>query len=442
FILIIYFGLIFSSLIKEGLPFLEKLGLSYILGLGLTTLMMFFYSWIGVKITLGSIVILLLTLIVLVRYICHFLKRKIEIKIPNMLKEFKFLKRYEKIICVGICLIFFISLLINAYYPVYVWDALALYDFRAKIIAQTGYFVQVAKQFDYFAHYPLLTSLTHTIVYVAGGSNPKFTYFLFYLSFGLIFYGVLRRHTNISVAIFFTFVLVSTPTLFEQSVIAYTNLPYTVFYVTGTLYLYLAVINKSNNYLLLSSLLIGLSTWTRATEPFWLTGIVVVLLYSIYKKSIFPILTYLPGFLIIQQPWKVHLSRFFGDTMSTSGQISSASKILLSGASLNRVIEVVGYIYQNIILTWGPMFFFFLIAAFIDIKNRHKKGHLVLLLIIIVNLLLLFVGTYAFSITNVEWKKIPGSARRMSIFFLPLMIYYIGLVLGNTIFKREQTEFY
>jgi len=44
--------------------------------------------------------------------------------------------------------------------------------------------------------------------------------------------------------------------------------------------------------------------------------------------------------------------------------------------------------------------------------------------------LLLFTGTYIFSIRFPEWKEIPDSAVRISMFFPPLMIYFISLILG------------
>jgi hypothetical protein len=37
-----------------------------------------------------------------------------------------------------------------------------------------------------------------------------------------------------------------------------------------------------------------------------------------------------------------------------------------------------------------------------------------------------------FSFNFAEWNVIPDSARRLAMFFMPLMIYYIGLSLGET----------
>jgi len=144
---------------------------------------------------------------------------------------------------------FVLSFTLTIYYPVYVWDALALYDFRAKIIAQTGFFVQVAGNFTYFAQYPLLTSLTHTIIYLFGGNNPQFTYSIYYVSFAVIFFSLINKESGRLIALIASLFLVTSPEIFQHSIIAYTNLPYTILYVVGVLYLYKAVTKNKYNYI-------------------------------------------------------------------------------------------------------------------------------------------------------------------------------------------------
>ena len=425
------FGYLFSSLIIKDLPLAERGGLSYLLGMGLITLLIFFFSWAGIKITATSIIAIVSGLISLLFFVLVLLKRKIEIRLPNVQRIFIELSWFEKIICLVIGVIFSLSLLIALYYPVYVWDALALYDFTAKIVAQTGYFVQIANQYFYFAQYPLLVPLGHTIVYLFGGSNPQFIYSLYFFSFAAIFYSVIRKGASRPAALFATLLLVTTPALFAHSTFAYTNLPYTAFYVIGIIYLYIAVTRNRPDYLLMSSLLVGLSTWARSAEPLWLAEILIVLIYAVRKKSIYSALIFLVPFFIIQQPWNIFQARLYGPTLSTAGQISLIPAILSTGVDFKRIWDVSLYVYRNVVQSWGPILAIFLIAVFFDIKNWITRKNLIMLLIILANFMTIYTGTYLFSIRFQEWKDIPDSAIRMSMFFPPLMIYYISLVLGK-----------
>ena len=437
FILIVVFGYLFSSLIIRDLPLAERAGLSFLLGIGLVTLLLFFSSWAGIKITAVGILTMVSGLIAFLFFVLGLLKRKTEIGLAKVPRIFKKFNRTEKIICLVMGIIFSSSLLIALYYPVYAWDALALYDFTAKIIAQTGYFVQIANQYFYFAQYPLLVSLGHTIVYLFGGSNPQFIYTFYFMSFALIIYSVVRKESPRLVGLLAALLLVINPRLFGHSTIAYTNLPYTVFYVVGIIYLYQAIVRDRHDYLLMSSLLIGLSTWARAVEPLWITEILIVLIYSIYKRSFYPLLIFLLPILMIRQPWNIFQARLYGGVYSTSGQFSLIGKILEQGIDFRRILDVSVYIYKNVITSWGPIFALFLIAIFFDLKSKLNKKNVKLLLIIFANFLTILIGTYFFSVRFNEWKDIPDSAVRITMFFPPLMIYYISLVFGAALPKGK-----
>ncbi len=426
-ILILYLGYLSSYVMAKKLPLLERLGLSPLLGIGLTTVIMFFYSWAGVKISSASVSLMVLSLVVVLRLTCLLFRRQIGLNPPNVFKIIKNLKWYEKLLCLSIFAVLLLSFVLATYFPVNVWDALALYDFRGKIIAETGYFVQIAGQFDYFAHYPLLTSLTHAVVYLSGGSNPQFTYPLYLASLSLIMFSGIRRFAKRPIALIATLVVVMTPQFFEHSTIAYANLPYAVYYVVGILYLFFSIREDRLDYLLLASVLIGLSTWARSAEPFWITGIIIVTIFSLYKKSLYPLFSYLPGFLIIQQPWRIYLASLYGGHYSTLGQFSYSANAVLNFITFQRIIEVAAYIYRNIILSWGPIILLFLIALLIDFKRALRGRNKIILLILTLNFLALFGGVYLFSVTINEWREIPDSARRMAMFFIPLLIFYIGI---------------
>ena len=135
--------------------------------------------------------------------------------------------------------------------------------------------------------------------------------------------------------------------------------------------------------------------------------------------------------LLIHLPWRIFQAKLYGGIYSASGQISLISPLLSEGINFRRILDVSVYLYQSAIASWGPLLALFLIALFIMFTRRINKRDLVLLLVIVANFLFLFVGTYLFSIRFQEWKEIPDSVVRITMFFPPLMIYFVSLVLGT-----------
>jgi uncharacterized membrane protein len=109
----------------------------------------------------------------------------------------------------------------------------------------------------------------------------------------------------------------------------------------------------------------------------------------------------------------------------------------LGGIDFKRIIDIIVYTYQSVILPWGYVAALFVVAIIIDVSSGYKKKNLIFLSIVAVNFLVLYAGTYLFSLMFKEWREIPDSASRMSMFFPPLMIYYIALVLRGILDKRE-----
>jgi hypothetical protein len=424
-ILITIFGsLIVKVLIKELKPLLV-MSTGFLIGLGLLTFILFAISWIGIRITNLSIWSSVIFMLFATSIPFYLLKRKINFDKLKLL-------RIESAGLLLIAFILALSFLLSVYFPITAWDALALYDFRAKVIADAGYFVQISKNYNYFSHYPLHTSLTHTIIYLTGNLNPQFIYSIYLLVFSVIFYMFLKALTKKNIALISTILLITTPDIFEHSTLAYTNLPYTVLYVSGIIYLFFAFLKENDGYLMISSLLIALSTWVRSDLPFWLTGILFALFYSIKSRRIRPFLLYLIPFMIIQQTWNRFASMSFGNGYSTSGQLSEAGTSLLKNLDISRFFEICSYLYVNIISNWGPLLVLFVICMIVNIFKKRTSS-IILLAIIIVNLVGLFVGTYVFSFKVAEWKEIADSAARMSMFFPPLIIFYSSLVISDNI---------
>lgn len=440
-LLVIFFGYLLCIVFVKEMRLLERLGLSFLLGFGVFTLLMFCYSTLGLRITTPSTLLVLAICIIFLFVFLKLSKRRVSLNPVGLIKSFLSFSKLEKIIVLVFAALGAGSLIISTYFPVYIWDALALYDFRAKIIAEQGFYTQIVKNFWYFDGYPLFTSLSHTLVYIFKGSNPQFLYSLMYLSFIFIFYSNLREFADRKISLMATLILATTPTIFDHSTFAYTNLPYTIFLSTGSIYLFTWLVKKKPiGYLILAAVLTGLSTWTRNPEPFWMVNIFILVFLSMYKfkKYFTPTLIYIICFLTIRGPWK--LVNFYqlidSGAAKTSPVISEvgayATTLFETTFNQARISEVAIFIYKNVIVSWFPILFLFLFCIFINFKDFFKKANTLFLAIIILYFVLLLYGTYIFSFNNSSWSAIPDSARRMAMFFIPLMIFYTGLSLGET----------
>jgi hypothetical protein len=118
-----------------------------------------------------------------------------------------------------------------------------------------------------------------------------------------------------------------------------------------------------------------------------------------------------------------------GTNPLTSEVVSYTTKIFGTPFNLSRINEIAVFIYKNVIVSWYPLLFLFLFCIFINFKNFFRRSSTFFLVIILLNLAFLFYATYIFSFNFSLWSDIPDSAKRMAMFFMPLMIYYIGLSL-------------
>lgn len=407
---------------KKNLPTL--LGLSYVLGIGLLTLIMFLYSLLGIKITsLNTFIILFVLLIPSIYIVKPRLFSISDLKPIGM-------KLFEKVIVMSLLFLIILSLLVSLYWPVYIWDALALYDFVGLVIADMGSFVNIAGSFSYFTNYPLMTSLAHTWVYILGGENPQFLYSLFYISFILIFYGSLRKYVSRTIVLTATILMATTPVIVHHSTFAYTNLSYTTYFVSSTIFLFNFLSTGDRKHLILSGLLLGLSTWTRYTEPFWITNFVVLFIYTVPFKNLVDIVIYTVSFLPIRQPWAIVLSRIKDvKHVTPAGQVADNMSVFLSNINIERFLEISYFLYQNVVRSWFPSIIVFVLALFFGLINYKKKScSLKFLSMVLINAFVLWAGTYIFSIRYDYWDQIAGSAVRMSMFFIPLMLFYSALV--------------
>lgn len=425
---IFVFGYLLSGMFLEER--LERLSLSFILGLGIFTLCWFLLNLVGIPFTLYSGLGLAIILSIILFGLSKLIPRRKEKKTEkSILTYFKDMDLIEKAVFVVIIFLFLASLLGDLYWPVRHWDSLTLYDFRAKIFAETGYMMK-ATLYNGFFGYPLLTSLSHTLVYLSGFANPSFIYSFFYMSFVTnIFVNLKKLKLSRVMVLFITLIIAVSPRIFDHSLTAYTNLPYLTYLVLGSIYLYFGIKNKNIGSFVLSAVLIGLSTWTRSVEPFWLSCILVGIVFPlINKKWLWPIF-YVLSFALIMLPWRYFQASYHANTANVVNQVVSASNGVVQSLQLNTLKITLDFVKTNVVFAYAP---YFVLLGFILIYKLVKKStNWLLFTLMILNLGLVFAGTLIFVRSTPYWQEIPDSLTRMTMFFPPLIVFLSAELLSE-----------
>lgn len=439
FMLLITFGIGLPLIlfIAPKADFLIKLGVSYPLGIGVFAFLMFGTNLLGLKFTLLNE--LLLLLVVSVPLILTQLKKIKSLfkDIKENIKSTKF-DLAEKIILGILAFLIVTSFISTFYWPVHMWDSVVLYDFRGHVFASTG-FMKEAFMNAYYYSYPLLTSLAHAIVYLCGGKYPQFIYSIFYLSLGISFYGLIKEFVSRKVSLFATLLLLMTGPLFYHSLYSYTNLTYTVYLSLGAILIYLWSRKWDIGYLILSVLLIGFSIHIRATEPFWLAAILLVLVVSIIKKRYIGIFVYLLIILPMRQIWVS-----YQQVISTGMVVNITNKIGISStlpelANFSRWSEVLDFLYKYLIIPQWPLFALFFLSGVVLMLKKQKE-QLLMFVITILFVAVLIAGTFIFSIYLDYWNRIGDATERLSMIFYPLLVYSSALLLYDLGRKQKQYD--
>ncbi len=429
-------GLSLIFLICPKCNLFVKIGLSYPLGVGIFTLLMFGSNLLGVKFSLLNESLLLLAICLPLSF---FERKKIRGFFLSIFRNNRIsdLDPIEKVILGVICFLVISSFINTLYWPVYMWDSVVLYDFRAHVFANTG-FIRDAFIGGYYYSYPLLTSLAHTVVYLAGGAYPQFLYSVFYFSLGIGFYGLLREFISRKLSLFFTLILLLVEPIFYHSLFSYTNLTYMVYVGLGTILIYLwdrkALRSQKNHfgYLVLSGLLIGLSAWVRSVEPFWMAAILVVLIISIFRKRFWSPAAYFLTVIPFTQFWKLFQSSVAGGQVSVAGQADHYSKIWASLIDFTNWAKIFEYFYKHVFVSWGPIFILFIFAIISAFILKKIKDYFLIFFITLIFIAVLIGGIFIFSVNHDYWYRIGDATERLSMLFYPLFIYSIALVISGS----------
>ncbi len=433
--------------------FAEQLTLAIALGTLLSTLALLLVHWGGTPITL-QLVLILCTMSSLVLAATLFLQKKAVA--PQCFVFFKQLRSWstlEKAVLIIITALILGTVAQNLFWPVTDWDALALYDFRAKVVAETGSFAK-GIELGYFFQYPPFTSLLHTVLYLAGVSYAKVWYSLIYTALITGVYSLLKKRTTRIIALSGALLIAINPLLFEHATMAYTNLGYTLFLALGTLYGFEWYRSHKSYAGVLAGIFIAGSTWVRSTEPFWVVGLLLICVVGIiltvqqkHWRSLAVAAFAVVVVFVLKQLWSTFTaSLFLIDTQTATTLLSSSIKNtssqshyfeVFTSQSHDALAERFGIVFDYLRAYVFSIFLIYAMPLLIlcTLSFKHLKKYWLEWGAVLAYITIIFLGTFLFSFSDSSWDQIGGSAQRMSMFLIPLCIF---LLVGNNLWHNKR----
>jgi hypothetical protein len=261
----------------------------------------------------------------------------------------------------------------------------------------------------------------------------------FFLSFLIIFYSVLARYYKTWYALLATLLLATIPFLVYQAGTAYTDFTQAFYYSLATFYLFLFMKEFKRDkeaaagYLLIGSLLLGLSLWAKRSGLYYaaidltaLGAFLIVNRQAIGKNERRTLLQSAALLIAIAAPWLL-----FNQYSTVKGyfvEVTSAAPVLpdLQPHSL----PVLSALYRNSFFEANWQFLGLLFCAAIALYPKRvlagQRGFL--LLIIALQLACLFA---LFRFTSLyQYIFNETLLNRLTCHFIPVILYYCTEVIG------------
>lgn len=380
----------------------------------------------------------LLVIIVIIATLAYFFTRKH----INKIKYFEKNRIVDLIIFLPV-----IFILVRGYLlPMRGWDAYSLYDSRARIFLNGTKLSEMSafSKYDefnqlYYFSYPPMTSVLHAFFYSVGISEIMLLYAIFYSVFIIYIYLFIKDTKLNSITKFAIFVISAfNPLIFEHTKLAYSNLPTIAYQVAALYYLFKYVKNKNNNFIIISSVFLSFSIWTRSLEPLFISFFVAVI-YAIYIQKttkITKISLFVKYVLISMSTWLIwhyYIKYTIGNLGETSPTVFGLLYKIYNSLTLSNLLDVLFFIYDALF----PIIYYIILIIVVIVLyilkglSSMKTVEKLIILIILTTEIMMFGGTLYFSSTFTWWSQIPDSFLRSNLILIPLAGVLCANVLEN-----------
>lgn len=424
---------------KDGLYLPEALAISYGLGLGLVSLEMFIFYFLGMKFDLVLIFAPWFILIALNLSARRSYRGRMVSKMPAEKKRSGGL---ENIIALGIAIEVFYAFFRALIKPIESYDAIAIYAIKSKIFYLAGsipreYFSSLANLFPH-PDYPLNIPLVETFVYLLLGQLNdqlvKVIFPLYYIGILALIYCAIRRFAPRLYALIFTFILATIPQFSAYAANAYLDLVLSFYYFASALLLLRWLLDRDDiTSLIISAFMAALAAWTK-NEGLMYCFINVFLMgvflfigkKPVRKRDVAATLGYVGILLVINLPWL---------WIKTTAHITNSDVDIINMNPLNLIkqtYKIVPILYEfqkeffnpkKWLIIWPAalaVFFLNYKKAFMGIARRFTASSVVLAVSG-------YVSFYLISCLDIHFFA-GKTWSRFLIHFLPLVVYWTALV--------------
>ncbi len=449
-LLIILLGMSVLNKLDNNFSFLELFSFSFLVGIGLKSLIFFMLFVIGVTPKLFILLSIDIVLIVFLNF-----KSLKKIKEINF-KYINLKKKLTEFNIVWVICFFCVAYLLygitrkSLYWPVIGGDSLSSFDLYAKAIAHELTFLP-SLFFEKGAvgpgcAYPPLLSISFAYVYMLGFATPKIISVCFYISLAFGFYSLVKKLVNPTASIFFTLFVIATPEMIAQSAIATTNVPQAILASLGFISFFIWLELRERKYFILSILLLAFNGFTRSEGIVYIFPCIVIISYfSLWKRNVnirlFLIFTI--GILLPFVFWQLFI-KFNMEIFKNILQVDGFSLSLVLDKV--KLYKIYFYAKSNLAYSgyYGITSFTLLVAIIINIKNLLKKEKKELLFL---GALFLAFFSYLMLIylMNIKYDSVDNimrhSAKRFFFGYIILMWYYISTNHITTMLFKKVEKF-
>ena len=444
-LLVFAFGYGVVRLILRSVSLFEYLSLSFPVGVGIYTWLLFLLSWVGVPINLLALIIVALlgsgTVAILLyfkRYQYNQRPAPIEQKSESTPRWFK--RSTQGLLGVLILLMILVSLA-RSYAE---WDPLAIWSAKGYGIALEGTVTAGQRWGWHGLAYPLnIPLMISTFKIVSGDLIPgsKLIFVLFFSSTLAGIYCFWKRKGVGDITAYLGLLLLTTvPLFFKHGSTGYANFPLAAYVALGVIWGLEGLYQDRAEALWMGGLLLGLAGWTRAEGiMFALVAALGMMLirFALYRKSIRPWGCLTP-ILLIDGAWLVFAWNFFEGTQL--GEAVTSMIHLLPQGTLHffalRAIAT-GFLQHAFSLDyWGflfPVTLLFILLNFNTLKPRsHPTQFNFLAITILLSMVPIGLAYVASFLT--EDNAFPTFMASFDRYFFPpaLLIGILGIWLAKT----------
>jgi len=289
-------GFAVISAISHRFSLLEKLGASFIVGIGIQTILMAILDLFSIPLTITSIFCFSLIIMLIALFFCYKTKNELIDQFKTFsIKSINY-KQYTIlwfIVLIAIGYIAFLNWEKCIYFPTFDRDSIVGFDFMGRVIAHehkmglSSYYLQYGSALKgaSYVRYTPFVHLSYAYVYLLGAESSKLINGLFFLSFIVVFYAALRNKLTPTLAILATLFTILVPEFIAFSSMSGTNVLHATYASLAIIYAWLFFNTNKKRYLGLSILLSALNIWTRQEGIVFIAAIALILLIKAIREK-------------------------------------------------------------------------------------------------------------------------------------------------------------